>query len=711
MVASAEGRPIPPLPNPSAGTRTRARDDAVAKLVERITFWAALLTSAATFAVIFFVEPLGDRAAQISRIAIPAGISLASFIAHFLARRQQVELGVGLVIAVAMSAITYHVWLVDLGLNSYSLSLFAVLTCAASLLIGPRAGLVTASVALAIILFFYVGDSTSGRIPRELMTSRLGSIGITNNLLVHITLLSSTAFISVYFSRKFRLALLESLYQEQRFREIFSATPQACMIHRNNQALLANEAMRALCGADNEDALVGLSPDAIYTLLRRAAPPGAGPNEDGDSLFRVSGKNGAVRYVLEKSTPVDLADGAATFTMLIDKTDEYLALVSLQEAKEAADAASTAKSMFLANMSHEIRTPLNGIMGLTELSLDPALPHEKRMEYARMVLDSSNALLGILSDVLDLSKIEAGKVHLEPREFDLHELLGNVHHGFASLATGKGLETALTLAPGTPKRIEVDPTRLRQVVSNLIHNAIKFTEEGRIDILASAPAPNTLRISVRDTGIGIAEDTLALLFKPFVQADNSTTRRFGGTGLGLALCKQLTELMGGKVTATSREGAGTTFTIEIPVVVTEADSAIPRRVAAAASITGLRLLLVEDNLVNQTVLKAILVRAGAVVETASGGQEALHLLDSHTPRFDLVLLDLQMPDMDGFEVATRVREKFSPALLPIIALTASVLTADRERTAAVGFNDYLPKPVPTEKLIATILQWCGGETA
>lgn len=691
-----------PQSGSSVSLSPQKSDAAVSRLVERIALMAALLTCAATFAAAFFVEPLGNQAAQLSRIAIPASISLSSFIAHFLARRQRVDLGVGLVIVVAMSAITYHVWLVNLGMNAYSLSLFAVLTCAASLLISPRAGLITGGVSLSIIIALYVGDMRSGRVPLELMQSRLSSIGITNNLLVHITLLSATTFITVYFSQKFRLALLESLYQEQRFREIFSATPQACMIHRADHVLLANVAMRTLCGVENE--LVGQTPASIYTLLRRAAPPGARPDEDGDSLFRVSGKNGETRYVLEKSSPIALADGAAVFTMLIDKTDEYLALMSLQAAKEAADAASTAKSMFLANMSHEIRTPLNGIMGLTELSLDPALPHEKRMEYAHMVLDSSNSLLGILSDVLDLSKIEAGKIHLEPREFDLHQMLQNVHHSFESLASGKGLKTVLTIEPGTPRRIEADTTRLRQVVSNLIHNAIKFTAKGQIEVVASSPSRGTLCVRVIDTGIGIAEDTLGQLFQPFVQADNSTTRRFGGTGLGLALCKQLTELMGGKVSATSREGVGTTFTVELPVVVTAADASAPVERVAPSRVNSLNVLLVEDNLVNQTVLKAMLIKAGAVVTTASGGREALDLVPPGH-QFDIILLDLQMPEMDGFEVASHLRTRYSADDLPIIALTASVLTADRERSVEVGFNDYLPKPVPYEKLIATLKYW------
>ena len=678
--------------------------DVVATLVRRITLGIALLTGLATFFSIFFLEPLGDRTAQYSRLAIPASVAVSAIIGLFFVRRNQLAVGVGIVIAAALISVSYHNWHTDLGMNAYSFALFASLCCASALLIGPRAGIAVTIISIAIVVAFFVGDTMGGRYTQALVTGRLKNIGPTNNLLIYVTLLLSTGLISVYFSRQFRLALQESSVQEQRFREIFNATPQACMVHRSERILLANDALRLLCGTTDENSLEGQTPQEIYARLKRAAPPNVNPESDDAALFRVIAKNGERRFVFEKNSPVQLADGEATFTMLIDKTDEYIALVSLQEAKEAADAASRAKTMFLANMSHEIRTPLNGIMGLTELSLDPAMPHEKRLEYARMVLDSSNSLLGILSDVLDLSKIEAGKVQLEPREFDLHQMLGSVHHSFASLAGGKGLVTKLTIAPATPRRIIADPTRLRQVISNLIHNAIKFTENGQIDVMVSTTTATMLKIDVKDTGIGIPEDTLALLFRPFVQADNSTTRRFGGTGLGLALCKQLTELMGGHVSAASREGAGTTFTVALPFEL-NSETPIAAVTQEALRVPGLRVLLVEDNLINQTVLKAMLIKAGALVATASDGQEALDLVAGKPFGFDIVLLDLQMPGMDGFEVATELRKTYTITALPILALTASVLAADRERTAAVGFNDYLPKPIPTEKLIGALKQW------
>ncbi len=375
-------------------------------------------------------------------------------------------------------------------------------------------------------------------------------------------------------------------------------------------------------------------------------------------------------------------------------------------ASQRAVAASRAKSEFLANMSHEIRTPLNGVVGMLQLlagtPLDDAQRH--RVEVAQ---SSAAALLTLINDILDFSKIEAGKLELDPVPFNLADVAESAAAIVAPRAEAKGLTLACHVDPAIARRRIGPADRVRQVLVNLLGNAVKFTGAGSVTLTVSTDADGRLRFAVSDTGIGIPPDRLDRLFKTFSQVDASTTRQYGGTGLGLAISKQLAELMGGHVGVASEPGRGSTFwfTAQLPV-----DTAVP--VAAPASVAaavtaGRRVLVAEDNDVNQMVVGEMLRRLGYAAELVDNGHAAV--VASAGGGFDLVLMDCQMPVMDGFEAAAaiRAREADRPGSrrLPVIALTANAIKGDRERCLAAGMDDYLTKPIDGRELAAKLALW------
>ncbi|HRD65961.1 MAG TPA: ATP-binding protein [Candidatus Competibacter sp.] len=378
-------------------------------------------------------------------------------------------------------------------------------------------------------------------------------------------------------------------------------------------------------------------------------------------------------------------------------------------AKREADSANRIKGEFLANMSHEIRTPMNAILGLTHLALDA--PSEKQREYLTKINGSAELLLNILNDILDFSKIEAGKLSLESVDFDLHQVSGRLSSAIGAQASEKGLDFEIMIAPETPRYLQGDPLRLEQVLMNLANNAVKFTERGSVTvsiaIIAEAGDKAMLRYAVSDTGIGLAPEQQERLFRAFSQADTSTSRKFGGTGLGLAISKRLVELMGGEIGVESEHGKGSTFYFSAPFARGKDRAATDlQRVAARpepARLRGARVLVAEDNRLNQQVVCEFLARAGAGVAVAGNGLEAVEV--ARLQSFDAVLMDMQMPVMDGLQAARELRKIPHFADTPIIALTANVFRTDIEQCIAAGMNDHIGKPIKVDDLFAKLEKW------
>ena len=389
---------------------------------------------------------------------------------------------------------------------------------------------------------------------------------------------------------------------------------------------------------------------------------------------------------------------------LQDITERRRAEAAMTEAAAAAEAANVAKSAFLATMSHEIRTPLNGVLGMAQvMALDELSPLQRdRLDVVRQ---SGKALLAILNDVLDLAKIEAGRLDLEAIEFDFGGLVGGAQAAFTALANKHGLSFAIDIEAAQGVYVG-DPTRIRQILYNLISNALKFCEVGEIRVTATHE-DGVLRLAVADTGIGMAPDVLASLFKSFVQADASTTRRYGGTGLGLSICRQLAELMGGSITATSAVDQGSTFTLDLPLQRIGDAQAVARVAeefgAARAAKREIRVLAAEDNPTNQLVLKTLLHQIGVEPTLVDNGRMAVEAWEAG--EFDVILMDVQMPELDGPAAARLIRSKEAAAglsAIPIIALTANAMAHQIEAYLEAGMDMAVTKPIDVAKLFAAL---------
>lgn len=438
------------------------------------------------------------------------------------------------------------------------------------------------------------------------------------------------------------------------------------------------------------------------------------------SLYAARRINRPLRETLQLASQLanNVADTTRFASVGNDETRRLLLVMQqmvadLHEARNTADSANKAKSEFLATMSHEIRTPMNGVIGMTDLLLETELDETQR-EYAELVKMSGDSLLDLINDILDFSKIEARRMELEKLDFEIRSVYDDVYSMMSLNTREKGLEFKLEIAADIPETVTGDPKRLRQVLVNLLGNAIKFTDSGTISINVCVErrgeAAMMLRTSVTDTGIGIPPDKIELLFNPFTQADSSTTRRFGGTGLGLAICKQLSELMGGTIAAESSAGVGSTFwftaAFGVPEQLQSLEPFAADDVKAENRVYSAHILIVEDDAVNQVLLMEQLTKKGYKAEVVASGPEALSRLQQD--QFDLVFMDCRLPGMDGYETTACIRNPESGVqnhAILVIACTANVMQGDRERCLAAGMDDYLSKPLRMRELTDVLERW------
>ncbi len=506
---------------------------------------------------------------------------------------------------------------------------------------------------------------------------------------------------------------------EERFRILSTSSPVGIFqTDAAGECLYTNPRLRAMTGLSFGECLGdgwsrAVHPEDRMAVTREWAIAAAQGN-DFSREFRIGRPDGTVRWAHSRSSK--LTDESGTITGFVgtveDVTDRKLFEGELRKAKDAAEAATRAKSSFLANMSHEIRTPMNGVIGMTGLLLETNLNAEQR-EYAETVRSSGQALLSIINDILDFSKIEAGKMQLEMLDFDLRTTVEECVELLAERAQARKLEIACLVHHDAPAVLRGDPGRLRQILINFLSNAVKFTEKGEVIArarLASPPRDGrvTIRFEVTDTGIGIPPEAQARLFNPFTQADDSTTRRYGGTGLGLAICKQLAELMGGEVGLESAPGKGSTFWFTATLEARPETALVlpsPRE-----DLRGLRVLIVDDNATNRKILQGLTRLWGMAGEGAASARSALEMLRAAAGAapHDLAILDMQMPDMDGIELARAIRSDPRLARIPLLMMTSMGVRGNAEDCRQAGVNAFLTKPVRQSQLYDSIRTMMGA---
>jgi len=420
------------------------------------------------------------------------------------------------------------------------------------------------------------------------------------------------------------------------------------------------------------------------------------------------------KYFDLRISPIYNSKGKLTGRLIVlrDITDLEEAMEALESSREIAEAASKAKSQFLATMSHEIRTPMNAIIGMSDLLGSTELIQEQR-EYLEMIQLSADSLLSIINDILDFSKIEAGKLDLEMIDFGIKSLIDDIVKALSVQAMKKYLKLIYHFEDGIPDILIGDPVRLKQIVINLIGNSLKFTSEGTVEVKIEKSMQEdnliSLKFSVMDTGIGIPENKIENLFQLFSQLDNTTTRKFGGTGLGLSIVKSLVELMGGTIEVKSKLGIGSNFSFTMPFQISNCINLSVKQESASSSESiekNVSILLAEDNKVNQMLMIKMLEKKGWQIEVADNGRIALEKLAINNS-YNLVLMDIQMPEMDGFEAASSIRETESVTgmHIPIIALTANAMKGDKEKCIEAGMDDYLSKPIKSTNLYEMVMKY------
>ena len=528
------------------------------------------------------------------------------------------------------------------------------------------------------------------------------------------TSIDITARKAIQFQLQFESHKLETVFKESPAAMALWQGPELIFekVNPNYQSIFEG---RELLGKPLLDALPELKGQAFYDLLKKVFETGE-PVVAHEMLAKIiRKKDGPLedRYFDFTYVRIDDPNGNAygVYDHAVDVTDRVVGRMQLQAAKSEAEKANQTKSSFLANMSHEIRTPLGAILGFTDLLKDSGLSYEERNQFLDTISRNGKALTKIIDDILDLAKVESGKLDVENLDFSLFDLIDDVMDVFRERTRSKNIFLRASINKQTPDRVFSDPTRIRQILINVVGNAVKFTATGGVTIEVSANEnigeKTVFRILVKDTGVGLTAEQKERLFQPFMQADNSTTRKFGGTGLGLALSKRLAKALGGNIFIEANEAQagctfGFTFVAALPkLVATEVeikDDALENKEKNIQLISGIRVLLAEDSSDNQFLVSLVLRKHGAIVETAKNGVEAFKM--GMNGDFDIVLMDIQMPEMDGYEATRALRE--AGFKKPIVALTAHAMAEERARTLAAGCDGHLTKPLNQTELIETI---------
>jgi PAS domain S-box-containing protein len=729
-----------------------------------ITAWAMILVIGSATLFFLIVGPSEEHQKAITiywlRMMVGGIMTVVALGVLWLLRRQHVKAAAVMLIAVLYLLLIGIALRLGLGVHSMSLPLLSLLILLTGFIISPRAGLGFTALAIATDLGLWLAQEAGwqvGLTPANLPPPLFVAI-------VYVVLFSLVGWLTARYSQLFTQGIIEGVVARQalatselQLRTIVDNEPECVkLVAPDGIVLQMNRAGLAMVEADRPEQVTGQSVFSLiapeYRDVFRAMHQSVIAGSAAALEFEVIGLRGGRRRLESHAVAMRDNDGQITAHLAVarDVTERYAhdqervrQQESLKQAQEAlefsnqklrertaqAEAANLAKSQFLATMSHEIRTPLNGVLGMAQLLLMPDLDKHEQQEFARTILNSGNTLLALLNDILDLSKIEAGKVELAVAAFAPEQLVGEIAALMVENAASKGIALGAYWKGAPEAHYRGDPIRIRQMLSNLVSNAIKFSDHGQVLVevreVSVDPATRVarLRFTVTDTGIGIAADKVDCLFQAFSQIDSSDTRRFGGTGLGLSIVRSLAERMGGEVGVSSEPGKGSRFWFEIPleVVAAEADlrgevrsSPAPNqatRSGAANSAAAARVLLVEDNALNRLVVLRLLEKFGYAVDIAENGQEALDRFTGADARPDIVLMDLQMPVMDGLEASRQIRRfeaETTGDRVPIIALTANAFDKDRENCTAAGMDDFMAKPVDANQLLLLLERWSQG---